>query len=110
MRIDHNSPDYRASVEGLKKLEEKLRGLNDYPDPEDKEQQRAEIYAMRPLMSAVRVRCGPDCVSSDWPNVAHQKSARQGFEHARKDRSCADRKTGARFGCGKSTQPTVTAG
>ena len=56
VRIDHICPDYRASVEGLEKLEEKLRGLNDYPDPEDKEQQLAEIYAMRPLMSAVRVR------------------------------------------------------
>jgi hypothetical protein len=55
VRLDHNSQEYKKTVEALDKLEEALKGDNEFPDPEEKEQRIAEVSAMKRLLQAVRV-------------------------------------------------------
>ncbi len=54
--LDHNSVSYRELTEGLERLENALRGANDYPDPQEKEQRIAEVAASRRLLEAAQVR------------------------------------------------------
>lgn len=56
VRLDHNDPDYAAASRDLEKLEDAVRGSNDYADSDDKEQRVAEIGAMRRLLTSARVR------------------------------------------------------
>jgi hypothetical protein len=56
VKLDHNSASYREAISALEKLEDVLRGTNDYPDPEEKEQVVAEVSATRRILQAVRVR------------------------------------------------------
>ena len=58
VRLDHNSGVYRQAIDALEKLEAALKGANDYPDPEDKEQRIAEISATRRLFQSTLVRVG----------------------------------------------------
>lgn len=56
VRIDHNSTEYRQTVEALDRLEHTLRTANDFDDVEEKEQRIAEVQASKTLLQAVRVR------------------------------------------------------
>jgi hypothetical protein len=56
VNVNHNSPAYKELEESLEELEKNLIALNDYDDPEDKEQRIAEISAGRRLLKATRVR------------------------------------------------------
>lgn len=56
VRIDHNSRDYTQAIREIDELEHQLRGWNEYPDSEDKEQQLAELEASKSLLRSVRVR------------------------------------------------------
>jgi hypothetical protein len=58
VKLDHNSASYREAMDALEKLEEVLRGANDYPDPEEKERVVAEVSAARRIFQATRVRVG----------------------------------------------------
>jgi hypothetical protein len=58
VRLDHNSVAYSDVLDALEKLEEALKGANDYPDPEDREQRVAEVSATRRLFQSVRLRVG----------------------------------------------------
>lgn len=54
--VNDNSRGYRETVDALEKLEQTLTDVNDYPDPEDREQRVAEISAGRRLLRSTRVR------------------------------------------------------
>ena len=56
VRLDHNTSEYREADEALEQVERALKGVNDYPDPEDKEQKIAEVAAARKLLTAIRIR------------------------------------------------------
>jgi hypothetical protein len=56
VRLDHNDPDYATAICDLEKLENAVRGSNDYADSDDKEQRIAEIGAMRRLLTSARIR------------------------------------------------------
>jgi hypothetical protein len=54
--IDHNTPDFRELIDALEKVQQSLRAINDYDDPEEKEQVSAEIDAGRKLLEAPQTR------------------------------------------------------
>ena len=56
VRIDHNSLEYTTAISELDRLRDQLRGWNEYPDSEDKEQRLAELQSTKDLLGAVRVR------------------------------------------------------
>jgi len=58
VRLDHNSAAYHEAMAALERLEEILRGANNYPDPEEKEQVIGEVSATRRLFQSARVRIG----------------------------------------------------
>lgn len=56
VRLDHNSEAYRKVVTALENLEAAIARLNDYPSPELKERQVAELSAGRRLLNASHAR------------------------------------------------------
>jgi hypothetical protein len=56
VRLDHNQPDYSATMQSVDALDAAIRETNDYDDLEDKDQRIAEISAGRRLLQASRVR------------------------------------------------------
>jgi hypothetical protein len=59
VRLDHNSPDYEKAVVEFEKLEEAVRGSDDYDDEEDKQQQVVEIGAARKLSALSQDQAEP---------------------------------------------------
>ena len=58
VEVNRNSIAYHEAVAALEKLEETLRGANDYPDLEERERIVAEVSAARRIFQAARVRVG----------------------------------------------------
>ena len=56
VKLDHNQPDYNATMQSVGALEVAIREANDYDDLEDKDQRLAEISAGQQLLQASRVR------------------------------------------------------
>lgn len=54
--INHNSPDFHELIDALDDVQRSLKSVNDYDDPEEKEQVAAEIEAGRKLLDAPRAR------------------------------------------------------
>lgn len=56
VQLNHNSPEYKNTIDALETLEQTIVEANDYEDVEDKEQKIAEVSAGRRLMQAAKIR------------------------------------------------------
>lgn len=54
--LDHNSADFKTALKSMDELKVAVEGANDFPDPETKAAQLAEINAGFELLKSVRVR------------------------------------------------------
>ena len=54
--LNHNSAQYKETMEALDKVEESVRGSNEYNDDEDKKLRLAEMGAGKELLKSTSVR------------------------------------------------------